>query len=219
MINSLKVAKLFGGIALIAALTTSANAAVVTIGLQQAGVNGGAIFNAISDDGSVSLSKYSYGSFTLDNISGTSSPFVTDSINGNSFNVTGSAGTLNVFITASGLTAPTSAFFSSFTENVLSAGVTVQELTFYNGTTPLGSTTFSNIGTTVQTSFLDSGPGPYSITEEYIITAGSGGGSANSTIVVSVPETSTWAMMILGFLGVGFMAYRGKGRGPALRLA
>jgi hypothetical protein len=226
MINSSKVAKLFGGIALIAALTTSANAAVVTIGLQQAGVNGGAIFNAISDDGSVGLSKYSYGSFTLDNISGTSSPFVTDSINGNSFNVTGSAGTLNVFITASGLTAPTSAFFSSFTENVLSAGVTVQQLTFYdvgNGifatTTPLGSTTFSNIGTTVQTSFLDSGPGPYSITEEYIITAGSGGGSANSTIVVSVPETSTWAMMILGFLGVGFMAYRGKGRGPALRLA
>jgi hypothetical protein len=23
----------------------------------------------------------------------------------------------------------------------------------------------------------------------------------------AVPETSTWAMMILGFLGVGFMAY------------
>jgi hypothetical protein len=25
---------------------------------------------------------------------------------------------------------------------------------------------------------------------------------------VSVPEPSTWAMMILGFFGVGFMAYR-----------
>jgi hypothetical protein len=24
----------------------------------------------------------------------------------------------------------------------------------------------------------------------------------------AVPETSTWAMMILGFAGVGFMAYR-----------
>jgi len=27
-------------------------------------------------------------------------------------------------------------------------------------------------------------------------------------VVVGVPEPSTWAMMILGFLGVGFMAYR-----------
>jgi hypothetical protein len=28
--------------------------------------------------------------------------------------------------------------------------------------------------------------------------------------ISAVPEPSTWAMMILGFLGVGFMAYRGK---------
>jgi hypothetical protein len=30
--------------------------------------------------------------------------------------------------------------------------------------------------------------------------------------VTAVPEASTWAMMILGFMGVGFMAYRRKGR-------
>jgi hypothetical protein len=35
----------------------------------------------------------------------------------------------------------------------------------------------------------------------------------------SVPEPSTWAMMILGFCGIGFMAYRRKQNGPALRLA
>jgi hypothetical protein len=34
----------------------------------------------------------------------------------------------------------------------------------------------------------------------------------------AVPEPSTWAMMILGFLGVGFMAYRRKGQ-TNLRLA
>ena len=34
--------------------------------------------------------------------------------------------------------------------------------------------------------------------------------------VAPVPEPSTWAMMILGFLGLGFMAYRKKGN---LRLA
>ena len=31
----------------------------------------------------------------------------------------------------------------------------------------------------------------------------------------AVPEPSTWAMMILGFAGVGFMAYRRKSK-PAL---
>jgi hypothetical protein len=36
--------------------------------------------------------------------------------------------------------------------------------------------------------------------------------------VGAVPEPSTWAMMILGFFGVGFMAYRRKSQG-SLRLA
>jgi hypothetical protein len=40
-----------------------------------------------------------------------------------------------------------------------------------------------------------------------------------ATITAAVPEPSTWAMMILGFFGVGFMAYLRKSRGPALRLA
>jgi len=34
--------------------------------------------------------------------------------------------------------------------------------------------------------------------------------------VAAVPEPSTWAMMILGFAGVGFMAYRRKSK-PAFR--
>ena len=37
-------------------------------------------------------------------------------------------------------------------------------------------------------------------------------------VTPSVPEPSTWAMMILGFCGVGFMAYRRKQNGPALRV-
>jgi hypothetical protein len=36
--------------------------------------------------------------------------------------------------------------------------------------------------------------------------------------VAAVPEPSTWAMMILGFAGVGFMAYRRKSK-PALMAA
>ena len=37
-------------------------------------------------------------------------------------------------------------------------------------------------------------------------------------VTTAVPEASTWAMLILGFAGVGFMAYRRKGQGT-LRLA
>ncbi len=37
-------------------------------------------------------------------------------------------------------------------------------------------------------------------------------------VMSGVPEPSTWAMMLLGFAGVGFMAYRRK-NGTAMRLA
>jgi hypothetical protein len=43
--------------------------------------------------------------------------------------------------------------------------------------------------------------------------------SAAVDVAPAVPEPSTWAMIILGFVGVGFMAYRRKQNGPALRLA
>jgi hypothetical protein len=36
--------------------------------------------------------------------------------------------------------------------------------------------------------------------------------------VTAVPEASTWAMIVLGFLGVGFVAYRKKS-GPSFRFA
>jgi hypothetical protein len=37
------------------------------------------------------------------------------------------------------------------------------------------------------------------------------------TISAAVPEPSTWAMMILGFIGVGFLAYRRKHNGQQFR--
>jgi hypothetical protein len=40
--------------------------------------------------------------------------------------------------------------------------------------------------------------------------------SGVATITAGVPEPSTWAMMILGFCGLGFMAYRRKQNGLAL---
>ncbi|MDA9522939.1 hypothetical protein XI06_22325 [Bradyrhizobium sp. CCBAU 11434] len=40
-----------------------------------------------------------------------------------------------------------------------------------------------------------------------------------SGLITPVPEPSTWAMMILGFCGLGFMAYRRKQNGSALAAA
>jgi hypothetical protein len=46
----------------------------------------------------------------------------------------------------------------------------------------------------------------------------SGDVSFGTVQVTAVPEPSTWAMMILGFAGIGFMAYRRKSK-PALMAA
>jgi hypothetical protein len=49
-----------------------------------------------------------------------------------------------------------------------------------------------------------------------ITTFGNGGFIDNVTVeVAAVPEPSTWAMLLLGFAGIGFMAYRRKSK-PAL---
>jgi hypothetical protein len=56
----------------------------------------------------------------------------------------------------------------------------------------------------------------------YSVAGGASYGSARLgafTLTAAVPEPSSWAMMILGFLGVGFMAYRRKQSGSSLRLA
>jgi PEP-CTERM motif len=45
------------------------------------------------------------------------------------------------------------------------------------------------------------------------------GSTVISLTVSAVPEPSTWAMMLLGFAGLGFMAYRRKQNGPSLSLA
>jgi len=37
-------------------------------------------------------------------------------------------------------------------------------------------------------------------------------GDAHRTVETAVPEPSTWAMLILGFAGLGFMAYRRKSK-------
>jgi hypothetical protein len=53
---------------------------------------------------------------------------------------------------------------------------------------------------------------------EYADYTVAGNGAGDLSVLSAVPEPSTWAMMILGFAGLGFMAYRRKSN-SAFRLA
>jgi hypothetical protein len=44
-------------------------------------------------------------------------------------------------------------------------------------------------------------------------------GSFSASLAPAVPEPSTWAMMVLGFFGLGFMTYRRKRAGGAFATA
>jgi len=65
---------------------------------------------------------------------------------------------------------------------------------------------FTFTGASGQVAFTDLGP------------SNQQGNLLANVTVSAVPEASTWAMMILGFLGVGFMAYRRKNK-AAFRFA
>jgi hypothetical protein len=42
------------------------------------------------------------------------------------------------------------------------------------------------------------------------------GNILDNVVLFAVPEPSTWGMMTLGFVGVGYMTYRRKRQGTAL---
>jgi hypothetical protein len=68
--------------------------------------------------------------------------------------------------------------------------------------------------------FNPSAPAIYTITMTMDDANNSPIGSVDIQVDVgAVPEPSTWAMMILGFLGLGFMTYRRKRNGAALSVA
>jgi hypothetical protein len=71
-----------------------------------------------------------------------------------------------------------------------------------------GTTMFAVQGTRIYT--VNLATGALTLDSNY---GGQGLGNANGAAFLNesaVPEASTWAMMILGFFGVGFMAYRKK---------
>lgn len=81
------------------------------------------------------------------------------------------------------------------------------------------ASSLSDMGWTLHSfDFIASGP---TSTLSFVSTTGTAYGAALDNVsVTAVPEASTWAMMILGFLGLGFLGYRkSKASGAALRTA
>jgi PEP-CTERM motif len=148
----------------------------------------------------------------------------TDTIDVNS----SAAGTLIIWVTETGLTSPLGEvkFTSGLTSNLLVGDIpSVTLSTFVSPTdgvsppngTPLATDTFSGTGTKTVSTVDNPGAGPYSLQQVFVIHA-TGAGDANLTMDLTssvIPEPSTWAMMLLGFAGLGFVGYRNARQGTA----
>ena len=216
-------------------LATGAHATTITIGLQETGFNGNNILvvGSPSNTGSNSVTGVSFGTWTVNTVTAEDVTVLglPSILNSNAQDIsTTTAGTLKVYVTDVGLTVPLNSvdFKTDFAVNDLAdiAGATLtsyfnQNNSAFGTTTTIDSAFFSAIGSA-------NGPGktvlgvtsPYSITEVYTLTHLAGlSGNDNVTIdlngVGSIPEPSTWAMMLLGFASLGFAGYRASRKTPA----
>jgi hypothetical protein len=181
--------KLLSSVSVAAALIGSASMAsadTVSIGLQEAGFNGGAIFLAASGAGAASFTG-GFGTFDLNQVTGFSgapNPLnLADTINTTNTGV----GTLKVYVTASGITSgggfvTGSVIFNSLLQgNFIPLGWTITEQTWLSDSNsvfglgqlladsgPQGAA-FSNAPGVV--TLANAGAGPYAVTDVFTITA------------------------------------------------
>jgi hypothetical protein len=212
---------LLAATALPLALGGTTQAALISIGTS---LNGGAITTQSSGPtpGPVTFSG-PVGLYNLDTVSGVD--LTAASLDSNSINATatGTFDTLDIFVSASDITSFNGVVqaLSGLTVNFLSRGWTVTESTFEDNSNTVFGTTGASV-TLLATKTFSSGPdiftkntpvsvtSPFSVTEEFTVRSNGFSGAANNTIDLSgtVPETSTWAMLVLGFMGLGYTAFR-----------
>jgi len=185
-----------------ALISSGANAATISIGWRQ---DGGAITTVAGSGVSDNFSAPVIGTpnFSISVASGLTQPSLPSPglLFSNNTDVTSAldavSHSLDVFITAQGLTTPTGLlnFISGLTENTIVGGLTATLSTFVSSTnalfggTALSSATFSTTGSATLNANANTGAGPYSVTAQYhIVTTAGTAGAANSTInITGVP--------------------------------
>lgn len=192
-------------------VTSVAHADLITVGVS---LNGGAITTVTSSTAGTLTYSTSLGPFGTITGTATGSPVLAEpGLLSNEVDVnSGGSGTLRVFITEQGLTSLSgiAALLSGFTTNLIQGAVTsVQELTListsnalFTGTT-LASSTFAGIGNTSITANTPNLTGPFSETEEYIITVTGAANTSNTIDITNVPEPATLALFGSALLGLG----------------
>lgn len=200
------------GLAIAAASPASAG---IFIGVS---VNGGPITQVAADAASGSVNYVASNGGYVFNANGTGFPLLnqpsllTQSVNIQQPSTTG--GTLSLYITQTDLNAIDGFLRSTFTSNTIS-NATVVLSSYYSaanalfGGTQMQTASFNGAGVFDGINALALSQ-PFSQTVRYDITFGPGAGNFNGTanVTTAVPEPTAWAMMTLGFLGLGYTVRR-----------
>ncbi len=213
-----------------ALIALPAQAEQIYIGFQEAGVNGGAItLKASGPATSGPFFNGSYGSFHITNALGLdtgaspSEPDFGSSVTVATRGALATASTITIYVEEAGLTGPSQAFQVGLTGNFLSAGWTAVETAYEtSGAAPpppwvTANALFSHMFTGTNVAVAENGIGAaagsgfYTLTEKYVISAPVSSLSGHALLtenVLTIPEPSTWGMLVLGFVGLGYAAFR-----------